>query len=192
MDRRSFLGASLSTLVLGALTPSLLAHAQSPETERCSVRTEPNIEGPFFRPNAPLRATLSRGLIISGVVRDTRCRPMRDAVIEVWQANSAGDYDLNGDVFRGRLRTDAAGAYRIETVTPGRYLNGGVYRPAHIHVKVHADGRPSLTTQLYFPGDPYAAADPWFRESLLIRYAPTGCCSPIPNAPQRASFDFIV
>jgi len=192
MDRRSFLGASLSTLVLGALTPSLLAHAQSPDTERCPVRTEPNIEGPFFRPNAPLRATLSRGLILTGVVRDTRCRPMRDAVIEVWQANPAGDYDLNGDVFRGRLRTDAAGAYRIETTTPGRYLNGGVYRPAHIHVKVHANGRPSLTTQLYFPGDPYADADPWFRESLVIRYAPFGCSYPIPNAPQRASFDFIV
>ena len=110
----------------------------------------------------------------------------------VWHALEGLDYDLNGDVFRGRLRTDAAGAYRIETTTPGRYLNGGVYRPAHIHVKVHANGRPSLTTQLYFPGDPYADADPWFRESLVIRYAPFGCSYPIPNAPQRASFDFIV
>jgi catechol 1,2-dioxygenase len=188
MERRQFLGASLSTLALSALLPSGLVLAQP----HCDRRTEPNIEGPFYRAHAPFRSALAQGLVISGVVRDPSCRPMRDAVIEVWQANAHGDYDLRGDSFRGCLRTDAAGAYHIETIEPGRYLNGGVFRPAHIHVKVHANGRPPLTTQLYFPGDPYADADPWFRRSLVLSFSPGGCCSPMPNGPRNARFDFVV
>lgn len=188
MDRRRFLGASLGTLALSAFLPSGLVLGQP----RCDARTEPNIEGPFYRARAPFRNTLARGLTISGVVRDPGCRPMRDAVIEVWQANAHGDYDLGGNNFRGCLRTDAAGAYQIETIEPGRYLNGGVFRPAHIHVKVHANGRPPLTTQLYFPGDPYADADPWYRSSLLLWFAPHGCCSPMPSGPRHASFNFVV
>jgi catechol 1,2-dioxygenase len=53
-------------------------------------------------------------------------------------------------------------------VVPGRYLNGREYRPAHIHIKVAAPGFAPLTTQLYFPGDPYNARDPFFLPGLLV------------------------
>ena len=50
----------------------------------------------FLHPLQPISppALAARGLTIAGVVRDPGCRPMRDAVIEVWQANAHGDYDL--------------------------------------------------------------------------------------------------
>ena len=185
MDRRRFLGASLGSLALTSIAgPARLVLAQT-----CAERTAPNIEGPFYRPGAPLRSALDdrAGLQIAGAVRDTSCRPMRDAVMEVWQADASGEYDLAGDRFRGQLRTDANGRFFIQTIQPGRYLNGGTYRPAHIHVKVHANGRPPLTTQLYFPGDPYNERDPWFDARLLLSLPPPGC-GPI----QHASFDFVV
>ena len=182
MHRRHFLRTALGGAALAALGPSSLVLAQ------CGERTASNIEGPFHRPGAPFGAALGDGLAIAGIVRDTRCRPLRDAVIEVWQADPEGEYDLSGYVFRGRLRTDEHGGYLVSTATPGRYRNGPTFRPRHVHVKVHANGRPSLTTQLYFPGDPYNDPDPWFRSSLLLQLQPARCTP----GPSRARFDFVV
>jgi protocatechuate 3,4-dioxygenase beta subunit len=182
MNRRHFLGTSLGSLAIAALGPSHLVLAQ------CAGRTEPNIEGPFYRPGAPFRSDLGEGLVIRGSVRDTRCRPLRDAVIDVWQANPEGEYDLDGDELRGQLRTGADGTFAISTVLPGRYRNGGTYRPRHVHVKLHANGRPPLTTQLYFPGDPENDADSWFRPSLLLRRLPSGCHP----RPAEHRFDFVL
>lgn len=186
MHRRRFLQTSLASLAAASLVgPSHLVLAQS-----CPPRTEPNIEGPFYRPHAPERSTLVEPapLVLSGVVMDGRCRPFRDAVLEVWQADAEGEYDLHGDRFRGTLRTDAHGAYRLATIRPGRYRNGATYRPPHLHVKVHATGRPPLTTQLYFPNAPENEGDPWFRERLVIGFQPLGCHP----GPRRARFDFVV
>lgn len=191
MQRRSLLRAGLGSLAgLALVGPSRLVLGQE-----CSALTEANIEGPFYRPNAPERTVLSETFLgrvsVRGTVRDTRCRPLPNTAIEVWQADANGDYDLNGDRFRGVLRTDARGAFALETIEPGRYLNGSAYRPAHIHVKVHASGRPVLTTQLYFPGDPENDTDPWFRDALVLRALPQGPqgCHP---QPREMSFDFVV
>jgi protocatechuate 3,4-dioxygenase beta subunit len=86
---------------------------------------------------------------------------------------------------RGKLRADASGAFRVRTIVPGRYLNGAQYRPAHVHVKVSAPGFLPLTTQLYFPGDPYNAVDPFIVRSLIMRVADEG-------GLKRASFDFVL
>ena len=51
---------------------------------------------------------------------------------------------------------------------PGRYLNGAQYRPAHVHVKVSAAGHVPLTTQLYFPDDPYNAIDPFIKNKQIV------------------------
>ena len=58
--------------------------------------------------------------------------------------------------------------YRLSTIVPGRYLNGPQYRPAHVHVKVRARGFAELTTQLYFPDDPYNDVDPFIHRSLVM------------------------
>ncbi|MCB9603449.1 MAG: hypothetical protein H6721_21465 [Sandaracinus sp.] len=193
MHRRFFVRSSLAGLTLAALPG--LSRAQ------CGSLTEPNIEGPFFRPDAPWRTDLAesapsaRPLRLTGVVRDPGCRPLADAVLEVWHADGDGDYDLRGDTFRGRLRTDAQGRFALHTIVPGRYRTGSQFRPAHVHVKVHPNGRPPLTTQLYFPNDPHADTDPWFRSSLLVRVAPSplvgGCGDPRAQVLD-ASFDFVV
>lgn len=152
-----------------------------PPIRECAL-TEPNIEGPFFKPDAPFRAprdarnhaSLVNGrphgtpLEVSGRVLGHDCEPLAGALIEVWHADHDGAYDHEGFTFRGRFRSGADGLYRLRTIVPGHYHVGSGYRPAHIHVKVHVPGRPSLTTQLYFPDDPYNEADAFIRPSLVM------------------------
>ena len=102
----------------------------------------------------------------------TTCEPIEGAVLDIWQADDDGAYDNVGFTLRGKVRTDAEGRYEVDTIVPGNYLNGAQYRPAHIHVKVSAEGHALLTTQLYFPDDPYNDIDPWFDERLLIDITP--------------------
>ena len=97
----------------------------------------------------------------------------------MWQATAKGRYDNDDpanppkkDKFRlrVRLRVTGKGAYSFLTIKPGRYTIGpNRYRPAHIHVKVHAKGYRSLTTQLYFEDDPYNKKDPWYKKSLVLK-----------------------
>jgi protocatechuate 3,4-dioxygenase beta subunit len=137
--------------------------------------TEANIEGPFFKPNAPERTNLrpagAKGvpLRLAGTVRSASCETLAEARIEVWQADHRGAYDDDGFEYRALLATGADGGWQLDSVVPGHYLNGRTYRPAHVHVKVHARGHRSLTTQLYFEGDPYNEQDPFIRESLIMK-----------------------
>lgn len=132
--------------------------------------TPADIEGPFYVSDAPIRGDLDtwadEGLRIhlTGVITSGACEPLEGAVIEIWHADDAGEYDnTSADMrYRGQQATDAEGRYAFETILPGRYLNGATYRPAHIHVKVWVDGEERLTTQLYFDDDPYNEGDPWY------------------------------
>ena len=168
------------------------------EPAECGV-TEANIEGPFFRPDAPMCQvseqghcvlsrpdTPGRAVTITGRVLDRQCRPVRGARLEIWHADHEGAYDHEGFAFRGRLDSDEAGRYRLDTIVPGRYLNGDTYRPAHIHVKVRVPGRRVLTTQLYFAGDPYNRKDPFIRRSLVMKLEERA------GGPAKGMFDFVV
>ncbi len=151
------------------------------EPRVCEPSAE-NIEGPFFKRGSPHRMDLTGGaalgepLVVQGTVVDTRCLPIAGAWLEVWQADHTGQYDNEGDRFRATLDLDDDAHYRVQTIVPGRYLNGRQYRPAHIHVKAHAPGHRSLTTQLYFQGDPFNDMDPFIDPSLIMsmRYEGTG------------------
>jgi protocatechuate 3,4-dioxygenase beta subunit len=153
--------------------------------------TAANIEGPFFKPGAPTQSILVRPadmgerLVLTGRVLGRDCQPIAGARIEIWHADAHGAYDNEGNHFRGVLETDAQGAFKLSTVLPGRYLNGKKYRPAHIHAKVHAHGRPVLTTQLYFEGDPENHGDPFIVDSLIMAHT-------LENGVRRAHFDFVV
>ena len=73
--------------------------------------------------------------------------------------------DNTGFTLRARMRTEACGRYRFDTILPGNYDT----RPRHIHYKVsHPDGA-ALTTQLYFEGEQYNDTDPYVRKSLIKR-----------------------
>lgn len=136
--------------------------------------TADNIEGPFWKPGSPFRAQLSdaktKGITMSigGQIFGADCRPLAGATLDLWHADGAGEYDNTGWRLRGRLTTDKDGRWHVDSVVPGHYLNGSRYRPRHVHAKLTAPGHRELTTQLYFPGDPYNDGDPWFVPSLVM------------------------
>jgi protocatechuate 3,4-dioxygenase beta subunit len=159
-------------------------------TPACPSTSE-DILGPYFKPESPERSVLVSPedpgvrLRLSGRVLDSECKPIRNAVLDFWQADDAGAYDNEGFAFRGHVKVAQDGSYTLETILPGRYLNGDTFRPAHIHVKVYVGLEERLTTQLYFEGDPYNEADAWYepRRALALENASNG---------KSASFDFAV
>jgi protocatechuate 3,4-dioxygenase beta subunit len=119
---------------------------------------------------------LGERIIVTGRVLDGDGRPVRNTLIEIWQANAAGRYvhwvdqhpapldpNFTG---AGRCVTDDDGAYRFVTVKPGAYPwknHDNAWRPAHIHFSLFGRAFISrLVTQMYFPGDPLLAHDPIF------------------------------
>jgi protocatechuate 3,4-dioxygenase beta subunit len=123
-------------------------------------------------------------------VTDEAGRPVRRALVELWQANSAGRYLHPGDTHDapldpnftgiGRTITDDDGRYRFVTIVPGAYPwknHAFAWRPRHIHFSLIGNAPVSrLVTQMYFPGDPLLDLDPIFqsvpaaaRDRLLAR-----------------------
>lgn len=78
-------------------------------------------------------------------------------MVEVWQADHAGLYDLEGYRYRSQLVAGPDGTYRFETVMPGHYPGR---QAQHIHYRVSAPGAKTLVTQLYFATDPVFEGDP--------------------------------
>ena len=116
----------------------------APAQPRCAP-TRPYAEGPFYKPNAPVREATGKGLVVSGAVKSAAsCQPIKGARVEWWQANPKGEYD---DAHRGTLIAESGG-YRFETDSPPPYFG----RPSHIHFKVFAPDHRPLTTQLYLKG----------------------------------------
>ena len=114
-----------------------------------------------------------RGRIIelTGFVLTRDCRPMARALVDLWHADEAGDYDNKAFRLRGHQYTDAQGRYRFRTIAPAAYVG----RTRHFHVKVAAQPyRTVLTIQLYFPDEPGNARDRIFRKELLMRVAGAG------------------
>src|SRR5262245_25472859 len=168
ITRRDFLGHT------GLSAAALLAGWRAQE-KKALAPTESNIEGPYYRKDAPFRSKLAEGLkgdarSVKGKVLSPDGTPLRDAVVDVWQADKGGAYDNESEKFvlRGRIRTDKDGLYAYETIMPGQYDLGEAKRPAHIHYKISAEGHRPLTTQLYFKGDPWLGRDPFVRKSLII------------------------
>ncbi|MFI7101351.1 dioxygenase [Streptomyces sp. NPDC050161] len=149
--------------------------------------TPPQIEGPYFKPDSPLRSslvepgTVGTPLTVSGFVFGLTCRPLPDVLLDWWQADDSGAYDNEGFGFRGHQFTDERGAFTLTTIVPGLYPG----RTRHLHVKVQAPGNPILTTQLYFPGEPRNETDPIFDPDLLMNVRQAG-------PGKEATFDFVL
>ena len=129
--------------------------AVAPAQSRCGAPSPEDIEGPFYKAGAPARASLvepgskAEKLVLTGVVRSADCKPLANLPLDFWHADASGAYDNRGYRYRGVVRTDAEGRYRLETILPPPYMG----RPRHIHVKIQRPGGRVLTTQLYFPGE---------------------------------------
>ena len=116
-------------------------------------------------------------IIVHGYVWDENARPVRNALVEVWQANAGGRYRHKKDTYIapidpnfggcGRTLTDDDGHYVYRTIKPGpypwrNYVND--WRPAHIHYSISGTGwAQRLITQMYFEGDPLIATCPILR-----------------------------
>ena len=119
---------------------------------------------------------LGERIIVAGRLLDRDGKPIRNALVEVWQANAGGRYKHQVDQHpapldpnfsgAGRCLTDDDGNYRFITVKPGAYPWGNhdnAWRPAHIHFSIFGRSfTERLVTQMYFPGDPLFRFDPIF------------------------------
>ncbi|ODU07507.1 MAG: alcohol dehydrogenase [Pseudonocardia sp. SCN 72-86] len=172
----------------------LLANSRTPDSTPSAVL------GPFYVEGPP---ELAQGTDIAGGLDGTPChvdvlvtdsdgRPLGDAVVDMWQSNDDGFYDvqlpdLDGPVLRGRLRTDADGRLRLWTILPSEYplpMDGPVgtmltatarhpYRAPHLHFMIDAPGRRRLVTQLFVGGGHYLDSDAVFavKDDLVVDFA---------------------
>jgi protocatechuate 3,4-dioxygenase beta subunit len=119
-------------------------------TEVTSPHFSPNLFGPkdndlilnYAKDGLPV----GERIIVHGYVRDQFGRPVKNALLEVWQANASGRYRHPNDKFIGamdpnfggcgRTLTDENGFFIFRTIKPGPYpwrnrINE--WRPAHVH-----------------------------------------------------------
>ncbi|MEX0609061.1 MAG: hypothetical protein WD016_05490 [Balneolaceae bacterium] len=180
MDRKTFIRTT--SIGIAGLPFATLVSCKSNSGnggDHIHCQTGDDILGPFYRAEAPFRDALNvlseegTPIVVSGkVMGGADCgTPLAEALVDVWQADDAGEYDNESDEFkyRGRILTNDVGEYEFMSILPGRYLNGNQLRPRHIHFMVKAENHMDLVTQLYFEGDEYIEPDPWASEAEAER-----------------------
>ncbi|WP_162938509.1 dioxygenase [Mycobacterium kyogaense] len=174
------------------------------------------IEGPFYIAGAPLleapcvmpQRDDERGtpMVFTGTVTGTDGNALGGAIIDMWHADADGLYsgihpgipDWN---LRGRFATGPDGGFSVSSILPPPYeipkngptgivlsaLGRHFFRPAHIHLKVTADGYEPLTSQLYFPGGDYVDNDVAnaVRDGLMLKVEQT-------DRDVRVTYDFVL
>ena len=108
--------------------------------------------------------TLGERIRIEGVIYDGAGEPVKDAMLEIWQANANGQYGSNDFTGWGRAATDfGTGVFFFETIKPGAApFHDGRKQAPHISIAIFARGiNLHLQTRLYFPDESDAnEADP--------------------------------
>ncbi len=152
--------------------------------DNCDFRPTPMQPlGPFYPRTMPIDTDTdltklqgssfqARGelIIVEGVVTDEFCRPIKGAIVEIWQACETGRYNHPSDTssnaldphfqYYGMLKTNENGEYSFKSIKPGSYLASESWRrPPHIHFKVSLRGYRELVTQLYFAGEELNSKD---------------------------------
>src|SRR5437764_11443952 len=215
LDRRDLL--TMSAVLVGS---SVILPSGPSAAEAALQRTPDQILGPFYPvkelsndadlTRVPGRSGRAAGQVLNvmGRVLNMRGEPVRNAKVEVWQANTHGRYTHPSDAnpapldpnFAGSaiLTTDSEGRYRFKTIKPAAYPAGpNRMRPAHIHFQV-AGRQDKIVTQMYFEGDPYNKTDPFLnsvgaaaRQGLLVKKF----LDPLPEfepGSKRVTFDIVL
>jgi len=170
VTNRAFFGNALScdsaAVPVSERGTRLATLADFGNAQQCTMLKN-TTEGPFFFCTNPGIADIARGkpgvplTMALRTVDAANCQPIRDAVIDIWHCDTGGLYSghnlavdeavkspkhtppVNGERFcRGALRTDADGIAEFRSIYPGYYVE----RAIHIHFKVHAGNRASLTS----------------------------------------------
>jgi len=184
----------------------VLANSRTPDTTPSAVLGPFYVEGP---PETDQGADLADGLPGTPLWTDVQVTepdgtPVPDAVVDVWQSNEDGFYDvqlpdLDGPVLRARFRTDAGGRLRFRTIVPSAYPipdDGPVgamlaaagrhpYRAPHVHFMIAKPGYRTLVTQLFVRGGEYLDSDTVFgvKDGLIVDFAEQD--SPAPDGQTR-------
>lgn len=193
---------------------------------RGGASTETTVLGPFYVANPPVCANgddIARGLtgdplFVEGHVRGQDGGPLANAIVDVWQSDDQGRYDLQFDdpdmfFLRGRFRTDAQGRYAFWSIMPQSYpipsdgpvgaLLGAAgrhpFRPAHVHFRIEAAGCELLVTHVFVSGDEYLASDVVFgvKDSLIADFERRTLTAPLAGPPierphRYLRYDFVL
>ena len=136
----------------------------------CKI-TPPQSTGPFYKEPSKIfnndmtnnGKAIGKRIKVYGKVLNNKCKPISNAVLDIWQANSFGKYNHQADLsesrkdneFYGymRLLSNERGEYSFNTILPGSYrVSKDLIRTPHIHFKV-MNNKKQLTTQMYFKGN---------------------------------------
>jgi hydroxyquinol 1,2-dioxygenase len=165
--------------------------------------TPATVLGPFHIDGSPeldFGADMSEGLpgtplYVTGTVRDLDGKAVGGAVLDVWQADTDGNYesqldDIGPDEARLRAKYTSRpdGTYCVRTIAPLGYsipMDGPVgelirrtdvshYRPAHVHFLLNVPGYAPLITHLFQEGAPYLDSDVVFgtKAELVVAFQP--------------------
>jgi len=158
--------------------------------------TEPTVFGPFFLEDAPryelgddvANGAVGESCMVKGTVKGLDGKPVANALINVWQADADGNYDVQyADLAhpqaRGILHSDAEGRFHFKTILAEAYpipVDGPVgsmlkatknhpWRPAHLHFMIEAPGYERLITHVFRDHDQYLDSDVVFgvRSTLI-------------------------
>ncbi len=176
-SRRAFLMKSFSGVLAGYTTVSL-------GKQKISRTITPHeTSGPFYpvteqedrdhdltQISGKNKSAQGEIIWLEAEVIDADGRPLKNTIVELWQANSVGRYRHPFDSnpapidpnFQGWaiVKTDHKGIVKFKTIFPGAYpASSNWVRPPHIHFKLNKEGYQELTTQMYFPGQPLNAKD---------------------------------
>lgn len=184
--------------------------------------TETTVLGPFHVANAPELphgADIARGeagerLYVEGSVLSADGNPLANALVDVWQADDDGYYDvqrpdLDEATLRARFRTDAMGRFSFWSIMPRYYPipdDGPVgdmlkatarhpNRPAHVHFMIAADGYETLITHVFSADSPYLDSDAVFgvKNSLIADFlheTPGGAPDGSPGPWRKLAYSF--
>jgi protocatechuate 3,4-dioxygenase beta subunit len=193
--RREFLAACISAVL--AASRVLSARGQglgqfalaTPEcSDKATVTPAVAPDGTFKR-GAPRRASLidagvsGSRLVLDGTVTGLTCGRVKGAVVDVWQADGRGAYDMSGFRLRGYQLTDGQGQFAVTTIVPGAPAG----RAPHLGLRVQAPGHADFWTELFFAGDPRNAHDSRFQPALALTLIPDGT-----GAGRRAAFSVVL
>ncbi|MCX5321253.1 maleylacetate reductase and hydroxyquinol 1,2-dioxygenase domain-containing protein [Streptomyces sp. NBC_00120] len=173
----------------------LLTNSRTPGTTPSAVLGPFYLEGP---PEIAHGSDIAQGLAGTPLwadirITDTDGTPVPDAVVDVWQSNEDGFYDLqlpdlDGPVLRARLRSDQQGRLSFWSILPSHYPIPGdgpvgkmlaavgrhPNRAPHLHFMITAPGYRRLVTQLFVAGGAYLDSDSVFgvKDELIVDFVP--------------------
>jgi hydroxyquinol 1,2-dioxygenase len=159
--------------------------------------TESTVLGPFFVAGSPqieqggdiASGAPGEPCWVEGTVRDADGTPIPGALLEVWQADDNGFYDVQytdgRTAARGWLTADGDGGFRFWALTPTPYpipADGPVgrllaatgrspMRAPHLHFMVSAPGFRTLVTHIFVAGESLGGDSVFcVRESLVTPF----------------------